>query len=357
MTGLWKPLRRVAIIAAAVAASVFGGSALAQTDGAATISQADWNAYRAKFLINGRIVDDANGNISHSEGQGYGLLLAVLAGDRARFEEMWGFTLTELLIRNDGLAAWRWDPGTKPHVTDVNDASDGDILIAYALARAGELWNDSRYLAAARQIARGIAATVVVDFANAPILLPGVVGFTAKDRADGPVVNPSYWIFEAFPTLMRVAPITKWDALAARGLMLLDRAQFGARKLPSDWVGLKGSPHPAEGFDAVFGYNSLRIPLYLLRAGLTDQNRLEVYRRFWVDQNGGKPAIVDVNTGRILADLTDPGYRVIAAGLDCALKGKPLPDDLKQFQPTQYYPSTLHLLTLSYLAEKYPRCL
>jgi endoglucanase len=55
--------------------------------------------------------------------------------------------------------------------------------------------------------------------------------------------------------------------------------------------------------------------------------------------------------------LNDPGYRILAASLDCALKGKALPGELKQFQPTQYYPSTLQLLALSYLAEKYPKCL
>ena len=70
-----------------------------------------WQAYKAKFLDpGGRIIDDANGNISHSEGQGYGLLLAVLAGNAADFELIWSFTRTELLLRSDGLAAWKWNP-------------------------------------------------------------------------------------------------------------------------------------------------------------------------------------------------------------------------------------------------------
>ena len=74
-----------------------------------------WQAYKGKFLDpGGRIIDDANGNISHSEGQGYGLLLAVLAGNSADFELIWSFTRTELLLRSDGLAAWKWNPATKP---------------------------------------------------------------------------------------------------------------------------------------------------------------------------------------------------------------------------------------------------
>jgi endoglucanase len=330
-----------------------GGSAMAQ----ASIKASDWAAYQQKFLDNGRIIDDANGNVSHSEGQGYGLLLAVLAGDRVRFEEIWAFTLTELLIRSDGLAAWRWEPAAKPHVTDVNNASDGDLLIAYALALAGEMWNDNRYLAAARKVGLALGRTAIIDFKGGPIMLPGASGFTAKDRPDGPVVNPSYWIFETFPVLARVAPGVNWPALSARGLQLLDEAQFGPQKLPPDWLALKNTPVSAEGFPNVFGYNSLRIPLYLLRAGLTEPRRLEQYRRFWVDENGGQPAIVDLATGRVLALLPDPGYRAMAAALDCVLKGKSIPADLKEFQPTLYYPSTLHLLTLSFLSQKYPKCL
>jgi endoglucanase len=115
-----------------------------------SISPADWEAYRSRFVEdNGRVVDTANGNISHSEGQGYGLLLALAAADRRSFEQIWTFTFTELLIRDDGLAVWKWDPASKPRVTDRNNASDGDILIAYALAKAGTAWQEPRYTTAA----------------------------------------------------------------------------------------------------------------------------------------------------------------------------------------------------------------
>src|SRR5436309_1896309 len=41
-----------------------------------------WRSYKARFVTDqGRVVDTANGRISHSESQGYGMLLAVAAGD------------------------------------------------------------------------------------------------------------------------------------------------------------------------------------------------------------------------------------------------------------------------------------
>ena len=92
------------------------------------IQTAEWALYKSRFLdSSGRIVDNANGNISHSEGQGYGLLLSYLANSPADFEQIWYFTQTQLLLRNDGLAAWKWDPDEDPHVTDTNNATDGDI--------------------------------------------------------------------------------------------------------------------------------------------------------------------------------------------------------------------------------------
>ena len=41
----------------------------------------------------------------------------------------------------------------------------------------------------------------------------------------------------------------------------------------------------------------------------------------------------------------------------CALDGTAIPAELRRFQPTLYYPSTLHLLSLAYVAERHPECL
>ncbi|WGD28800.1 glycosyl hydrolase family 8 [Ancylobacter sp. WKF20] len=319
-----------------------------------------WNAYMKAFVDDsGRVVDTANGGISHSEGQGYGMLLAYLAGDRSNFERIWSFTRTELLIRDDGLAAWRWDPASKPHVTDVNAASDGDLLIAYALARAGRTWGYQPYIDSAQKIARAIGRKLVVRDGSRSILLPGATGFSSKDRPDGPILNLSYWIFEAFPVMKQLAPETDWDALSRSGIELLRIAQLGPARLPPDWISAPTNAPVtvAEGFPPVFGYNSLRISLYLLRAGIADAELQDSFRRSWLTENGGSPAVVDIPTGRVVTRLTEPGYRMLGAVLACALAATPIPDDLRRFEPTLYYPSTLFLLGWALVAEKYPRCL
>ena len=315
--------------------------------GEALVAPAEWQAWRSAFLAEGgRVVDTGNGGISHSEGQGYGLLLATLADQPSDFDAIWSFTRTELLVRDDGLAAWRWDPEASPHVTDLNAAADGDILIAYALDRAASAWGRSDYAAAAGDLAAAIGAHLVAEDRGRPILLPAATGFAAADRPDGTVVNLSYWVFEALPVLARLDPATDWTAVGAEGLRLAEATQLGPRSLPPDWLSLR-TLGPAEGFPPEYGYNALRLPLYLIRAGLGSPALLERLRT---------PAVVDLATGRV-TPLGDPGYRAVTALVACRLDGTLLPAELASFIPTDYYPSTMHLLVLAEARREIPSCL
>src|SRR5262245_23564514 len=68
----------------------------------------------------GRVVRRDEGGDVVSEGQAYGMLIAVAIGDETRFRSIWGWTKAHLR-RTDGLLAWRWADGS---VTDVNSAAD-----------------------------------------------------------------------------------------------------------------------------------------------------------------------------------------------------------------------------------------
>lgn len=323
----------------------------------ASINAADWQAYKQHFVeSSGRVVDDANGNISHSEGQGYGLLLSYLAGQKSDFDLIWSFTRTELLLRDDGLAVWKWDPAADPHVTDANNATDGDILIAYALALAGAAWSRQDLTDAGGNIARAIAVETVFETQHQMLIKPAAKGFDKNERADGPVVNVSYWVFEAFPVLARIAPDMDWQRVSSDGKALIAQSRLGPRKLPPDWLSLATRPKAAEGFPDEFGYNALRIPLYLMRAGNLDP---ELLRPFLLGMSGtdGSVQLIDIPTGDARASLNDPGYRIIPALISCVLDGVKLPQDVRTFMPTLYYPSTLHLLGLSFASSAHPECM
>lgn len=324
----------------------------AQQENAPLISSADWDAYKERFLDpSGRIIDDANGNITHSEGQGYGLLLAYLAGNRADFDLIWSFTRTEMLLRDDRLSVWRWDPAATPHVTDINNATDGDILIAYALARAGNDWSIPEFSSTAAQMVRAIGAAAVRTEHGKTIIMPAATGFSQADRTDGPVINLSYWIFEALPLFAKIDPDTAWTKAASDGLRLLQLAAIGPERLPPNWLALEDKPKPAKGFDPDFGYDALRIPLYLVRSGTTEAALLDPFAAM----EGGIP-ITNLTTGTVRERLTDPGYLIIPAIARCVLNDTPVPQELRQFSPSLYFPSTLHLLALAWLAEHKEAC-
>ena len=320
-----------------------------------------WRSYKARFVTDqGRVVDTGNGRISHSEGQGYGMLLAVAAGDRDAFQRIWNWTRANLMVRDDALLAWRWEPDKRPAVADMNVATDGDILVAWALAEAAEGWSDEGYRLASRRIAVDIARrTVLFRTEGLPLLLPAFTGFSAEERSDGPVINLSYWVFPAFPRLAGVAPEFEWNRLSAVGQELTLRARFGAAQLPTEWISMRGGqPQPAAGFPPHFSYNAVRLPLYLAMAGITERTYYEPLLKLWAEPDPAGLPIIDTASDAVAGRMAEPGYAAIPALVACAVSGTPLPAGLAEAAPNEnYYPATLHLLALTATNMRYRSCL
>jgi endo-1,4-beta-D-glucanase Y len=319
-----------------------------------------WQAYKARFVTEtGRVIDTGNNLISHSEGQGYGMLLAVAANDRPTFDRIWGWTRANLMVRDDALLAWRWEPGKRPAVADMNNASDGDILVAWALAEAGEFWNDMSYRAAGRRIAVEVARkTALFKTKMGAILLPAVSGFHENDRPDGPIVNLSYYVFPAFARLKLVAPEADWAGLAQTGLNLLDATRVAAETLPPDWMSLKDWAYkPADGFPAQFSYNAVRVPLYMAWAGVGEREQYEPFMAL-VRRTRGSMSIVDVANGVEVGKFGDAGVGAIGALTACVVEGSKAPPQLFMLAPADnYYPATLQMLSLIAMQMRYGSCL
>ncbi len=327
---------RTAIAAMATpAAAKSRGSALLQ----------GWDKYKSRFVSpEGRVIDDGNGGISHSEGQGYAMLLAVAADDSLTFSRVWGWTVKELYRRNDGLASWRWSPTTNPHITDANSATDGDLLIAWALARASNRWRSPEYGDAARRIALAIGRKATFQSRFGLTLKPGASGFDTGNMVDGPVINLSYWVFPAFPALAELAPEIDWASLTKSGLAILAAAKFGPVDLPSDWISIKAAPVPAKGFPPLFGYNALRIPLYLVWGGQGTAETLAPFLR--LTRDGATPMVVDVSSGLPTEPFYDKGYRAIFDLAACATGSHSAPLAREPVDAEHYYSTALHLLAV-----------
>jgi endo-1,4-beta-D-glucanase Y len=317
-----------------------------------------WSAYKARFVTEaGRVVDTGNGGVSHSEGQGYGMLFAVAANDRVAFDRIWGWTRANLMVRDDQLLAWRWEPNARPAVADINDAADGDILVAWALTEAAEFWNDSSYRIAGRRIAVEVGRKLLVfGGKDGPVLLPAVAGFAKEDRPDGPVLNLSYWVFPAFERLPKVAPEVDWSGLINSGLTLLKTARFGSSALPADWYSARdGAAAPASGFARAFSYNAIRIPLYMAMAGLGDRAHYAPFVALW--SKGQGVGAVDLDNGAQGRPFEEGGYRRIADLTLCAAQKTPLPADFFAPRPNEnYYPATLQVLAVIAAQSRYGSC-
>lgn len=325
---------------------------------AANWFKAEWRSYADRFIAaDGRVVDNANGGVSHSEGQGYGLLLAARAGDAERFDRLWRWTAAHLMIRPDGLAAWKWDPAAGK-VTDTNNATDGDILLAWALADGAQRFGRPDYRAAAERIARAVGAVLVRPTPSGPILLPGAKGFGEHEQPDGPVINLSYWVYPAFAALKQLDPGTDWDGLHRRGLAILEASRFGPYGLPTEWESLaEKAPRPARSFPAEFGYNAVRIPLYLaLDGGEPARKALRRFAGLWAEVDSAVH-LLDVKAASITPPLNAPGYDLVFALARCAAAGQVIPPEMISTRGTLYYPETLRLLSVAALQERLPACL
>ncbi len=116
---------------------------------------AEWGIYRDRFVgDDGRVHDTGNNQVSHTEGQGLAMLFAEAFDDRATFDRVWNWTRANLRRPDSALFAWRWDPNSENPVADTNNATDGDILIAWALARAARHWHAPAYRKEARAHSR-----------------------------------------------------------------------------------------------------------------------------------------------------------------------------------------------------------
>jgi endo-1,4-beta-D-glucanase Y len=318
-----------------------------------------WLVYREKFVeATGRVVDGRAGDISHSEGQGYGMLMAVCADEQRDFKRIWDWTNANLYTREDRLAAWKWDPAQSPHVADPNNATDGDLLIAWALSQAAAKWSIDEYREHARLIVRSLMERVVVDSPYGKILLPGAVGFSAAEKAGGPVVNLSYWVFPALADLEKTFPEFPGQALIRTGLELVRSARFGSTGLSPNWISLtQDGPMAAADYPLVFGYDAIRIPLYVAWLSRDYPDIVEAFDKAWTDVEKPGVFVLDLETATRLSPMQDPGYAAVAALASCSLSRPQSAILITNFEPTDYYPSTLHFLSLMALTERYPECL
>lgn len=312
----------------------------------------DWAAYQRRFVAaDGRVRDPNQNSISHSEGQGYGLLLAWMNADRSAFDRVFKWTTDNLQVRRDALLAWSW--GRRPNgawnVIDYNNASDGDILIAFALLKAAQRWDHAPYREAALRIVRDIRAQLGLTVNGYHLIAAAYFGF---NNESGHSFNTGYLVLPAFDEFARVDDEAFWKRVLRDSQRLLDNSLFSRLKLPADWVVLSdGRTMVDRTRSPFFGYEAIRVPLYLAWHG--DRPRLAAFADYlqFVETAGYLPRRANLVDETVAADEAPAGFYAVMGLCAERLEQQPLARKLLQKaaerivqEPEDYFSNTLYLL-------------
>ncbi|MDH4226925.1 MAG: glycosyl hydrolase family 8 [Deltaproteobacteria bacterium] len=318
----------------------------------ASAKESRWERYKNGFItVDGRTIDYGQGHISHSEGQGYAMFLAVANNDKKTFETLWKWTQDNLMVREDNLFAWEWgrrEDGTWS-VIDKNNATDGDIMIAYALIRASAKWKTPEYLDSAKKIIADIRKLLVYERHGRTFLLPSVFGFVK----DGSVMlNPSYAILPAYRAFSKVDNKKFWEKVFKDSRVIMREICFGSMCLPADWVETKnGSMGAAFDRSVFFGADAVRVILYAAAADVSAMPEgADKMLRFY-SNNGYIPLSVDLKNDFLSLTPAPGGYYAVYA-LAALKKGdgtlylklKKEADKKLEAEKDDYYSLSLHLL-------------
>lgn len=295
---------------------------------------AAWEAWKARFLApDGRVIDRLQDGASHSEGQGYGMLLAQANGDRGAFARMDDWAAHNLAIRGDGLMAWRWLPGAEPAVPELTTATDGDLFRAWALLRAERQSGWAEFAGRAGPIAAGIADRCLAPDPRAPAEVLLTPAAESPRGAEGVLFNPSYLMPRALRELGAAAGRTELVRAADHGETVL--AELAGEGLVPDWVMVTpGGFRAAPDLSADHGYDAIRVALYLVWSGR--RNHPAVMSRAGIAAGEGVATVVR-RDGVIVTRSTYPGYAALSALVGCHPWASPVTEE-------PYYPATLGLM-------------
>jgi endoglucanase len=316
VTGIIAELRVIlAILLCAASFACQQNSSLAAMD---SVLRTAWQSYREQFIApEGRVMIPERRGGSISEGQAYGLLRAVWAGDDATFGRVYAWTylhLSRVKTHGDSLLSWLWGPRPDGSwgVLDANTATDADLDYALALTLAARRgWRAPAglpdYGDEARRVQADIWTHEVVSLPDGePLLTPG----NWHEKQPPYLVNPSYFSPAAYQSFGLAAnskagshavlqpaansgqPITgegrggviarcalllrsvslergkpDWERLRRGTYDLMGQINLGLGEAPGvglvpDWcrVDSRGRVAAAPGRDTCFGWEAVRVP-------------------------------------------------------------------------------------------------
>ncbi len=329
-----------------------------------------WNRFKAQFISTDGRVQDLGSARRHtvSEGQAYALFFALVANDRAGFENLLRWTENNLCQGDLAahLPAWQWGQQDSGQwgVIDSNSASDADLWLAYALGEAGRLWSERRYSALSSLVSARVLREETAELPGLGLaLLPGPQGF-----ASGPTrwrLNASYNPPQVLQWLAQHSGQPAWSRLAESAFQVtLGSAPKG---FCADWVlydAQQGFVADQDGPQQSQGsYNAIRVYLWAGTLHPDAKERASLLRALqpmaqYVHSNGAVPESIDARTG-FATQAGPPGFTAALLPFVLAQQDTVALQTLRarlQAQPPQaqaYYDQALSLFALGWMDGHY----
>ena len=224
-----------------------------------------WHSFKERFVeSNGRVIDRMNGDISHSEGISYGMFFAVTYGDKETFDKIFNWGEINLPKNQYGLYSWKWGKNQDNNwgILDSNNATDGDMWIAYSLLLAYEKWNDINYLNKAKELIYYIKENTIVTLEKKSFLLPGAYGFFKNDHMK---INPSYYILFIFDKFSIYDHDPIWKNVVTDSIDMFKQSALGQLGIHPDWIKLStyDMKYQVLPLESKYSYDAIRTPLFL----------------------------------------------------------------------------------------------
>jgi len=296
------------------------------------------------------IEDIASGDV-RSEGQSYGMFVAVQMNMRSEFDKLWNYAKA-CMQQPSGVFAWQMNVDScTPKST--GQAPDGDEYFAEALRLADRRWGSSGAINYRNEALKIMAAMASHDF-NAN---PAIVKFSQNSNYSDPsyVLPLFYTEWACFDT----ANATLWRNAASYGRTYFPKVINASTGLAPYQANFDGSAYSAGN---TFNADSWRVPMNVLsdfavnRIGTWQTGYAATNAAFWksqgLDKYGGKYSL----TGTAMDQYHGAGLTgvnaMLAFGLSPAEATPLLQAAWDQGTPTgqyRYYDGTLYMLSMLYL--------
>jgi len=315
---------------------------------------ASWSEYKTHFIAqDGRIIDRVNNNITHSEGVGYAMYFAIKNKDIKYFTKIHTWYQNNLIKNKFGLISWKWGKDNNSwHVLDKNNATDGDLWIAYDNLLAYELTKEGIYKQEALQLISKIKQHLILKQKNKVYLLPAQSGFEDKNSFE---INLSYYLFFIFDKFYQYDKDNIWKQLKKDGINLLYKARFSTLHLNADWIKIdKKTNQISLSRNHLFGFDAIRIPYNILKSDIKEKKKLlSPYKNYMDGMKQSKVifGVSDLKNGTISIYNYSFAHLSIYNMIDKYFyKTKSFTQDIKKLQrqhKDDYYSYSIYLFSIT----------